>query len=172
MNNLTIIALVQMLISLVIAISIVYLLINYVNRFMLRKYKLEKMNTAYSIFLGGLLFTFGYIISAVVPAVISATRLVSGSYAATGEITLHTLKYALIFIATGMVVSTIITFLTVQVFNAFTKDKDELQEIANDNIGIAIVTTVVLIVISLFIREGFTLLLESMLPYPEVPKVF
>ena len=53
-----------------------------------------------------------------------------------------------------------------------TKDIDEFKEIKNNNIAIAIITATLIISISLLLKESVYLLLESFVPYPEIPRIF
>ena len=54
-------------------------------------------------------------------------------------------------------------------FSALTKKVNEFDEIKEGNVGVAIMVSVVIIVISLFCQGPFIYFLESMMPYPEIP---
>jgi hypothetical protein len=46
---------------------------------------------------------------------------------------------------------------------------DEFEEIRNNNIGVAIVVSVIIITLTMMCRSGVGLLIESIIPYPELP---
>ncbi|MEM6299434.1 MAG: DUF350 domain-containing protein, partial [Bacteroidota bacterium] len=47
---------------------------------------------------------------------------------------------------------------------------DEFEEIRQNNIAIGILTGVIMIVISMFVKDSVIQLMESLVPYPEVPR--
>ena len=53
-----------------------------------------------------------------------------------------------------------------------TKSINEFQEIKKNNIAVAILTATIIISISLLVKESMYLLLETFVPYPELPKIF
>jgi hypothetical protein len=46
-----------------------------------------------------------------------------------------------------------------------------MEEIRKGNIAVALIAAAILVVISLFVRDSVVFLLESMIPYPEVPNL-
>ena len=53
-----------------------------------------------------------------------------------------------------------------------TKDINEFEEIKKDNVSISIITAVIVIVMTLLVKDSIYLVLESFIPYPEVPDIF
>ena len=53
-----------------------------------------------------------------------------------------------------------------------TKNINEFQEIKKNNLAVAILTATIIISISLLVKESLYLLLETFVPYPEVPNIF
>jgi len=53
-----------------------------------------------------------------------------------------------------------------------TKNVNEFKEISKNNIAVSILTATIIISISLLVKESLYLLLESFVPYPDVPRFF
>jgi len=52
-----------------------------------------------------------------------------------------------------------------------TNNIDEFKELKNNNIAVALVTGIVIISISIIVKESVYLILESFIPYPEIPTI-
>ena len=50
-----------------------------------------------------------------------------------------------------------------------TRNINEFQEIKKNNIAVSIITAVVIVSISLLTKDSLYLILESFVPYPEIP---
>ena len=53
-----------------------------------------------------------------------------------------------------------------------TKDIDEFKEIKDNNIAVALITSIIVISISIMIKSSLYLMLESFVPYPDIPTIF
>jgi uncharacterized membrane protein YjfL (UPF0719 family) len=80
-------------------------------------------------------------------------------------------QYLLLFAGIGLAVSLLVNFVSLRLFNFLTRDVDEMEEIRKGNIAVALIAAAILVVISLFVRDSVVFLLESMIPYPEVPNL-
>ena len=65
-----------------------------------------------------------------------------------------------------------IIFLAIQLYTRMTKEINEFKEIEANNIAVAIVMGVIVISISLLIKESLYLMLETFVPYPEIPRIY
>ena len=57
---------------------------------------------------------------------------------------------------------TIINFLSIFLFTAMTKDVNEFHEIKENNIAVGLITAVIVISISILVKDSLYLLLESL----------
>ena len=89
-----------------------------------------------------------------------------------GSLILDGFKYSGLFL--GLMIFTIVfvIFISIKLFTYMTSDVDEFNEIQKDNISVAILTATIIISISLLIKESLYLLLESFVPYPDIPNIF
>jgi uncharacterized membrane protein YjfL (UPF0719 family) len=66
----------------------------------------------------------------------------------------------------------VVIFISIKLFTYMTTNIDEFKEIRKNNIAVAVLTATIVISISMLIKESLYLLLESFVPYPEIPNIF
>jgi len=76
-----------------------------------------------------------------------------------------------LYIAITYIVSILITFVGVAIYTYLTP-LNEFEEIQKNNIGVAIVLSVIVITLNMMSRSGVALLIESIIPYPTLPPAF
>lgn len=169
--NLILLALLQLTLSVLIGVLVLFVTYRILQRIFARQYTIEPGNRAFAIFSGAILLSVGYIISAVIQPLLSTFRLLHQQSEKTmfllGEFALYLVFFILISAAIALLVNLIGTGL----FTLFTKDVKEMEEISKDNISVAITVAVIIVVISLFVRDGVVFLLETLVPYPDVPQM-
>lgn len=169
--NLILLALLQLTLSVLIGVLVLFTTYRILQRIFARQYTIEPNNRAFAIFSGAILLSVGYIISAVIQPLLSTFRLLHQQSEKTmfllGEFALYLVFFILISAAIALLVNLIGTGL----FTLFTKDVKEMEEISKDNISVAITVAVIIVVISLFVRDGVVFLLETLVPYPDVPQM-
>ncbi|MBN1697485.1 MAG: DUF350 domain-containing protein [Spirochaetales bacterium] len=133
-------------------------------------YKIEQYNTSFAILIGGVLFSIGYFIKSIVEPLITTFRYLLGGREEIGEAIGTAVIYILIYFSLAFVFSFIVIVISFFLFTLFTQKLNEMEEIRNNNIAIGIILAVVIIVISLIVGDGFTLLTESIIPFPKLPK--
>jgi hypothetical protein len=126
-------------------------------------------NTACAILYSGILFSTGYIISGVSTPIIESVRIVAKMHK---NLFLEGSKYVFLFVLLGLMIAYIVNIVALSVFNFLTKDINEIQEIRQNNIAIAIVVATISVVVSLMVKDSAMFLLQAFVPYPDVPKVY
>ena len=81
------------------------------------------------------------------------------------------IKYLLMFLVLGYSFSIFIIFITYKLFSMLTGRLDEYDEILKNNIGVAILVAVLLIVVAMFTKTPFISFVESFIPYPKLPTI-
>jgi len=89
-----------------------------------------------------------------------------------GLLVLDGLKYTGLFLTIIIITIALVIFISIKLFTYMTKSINEFQEIKKNNIAVAILTATIIISISLLVKESMYLLLETFVPYPELPKIF
>ena len=76
------------------------------------------------------------------------------------------------FLVIGLVVALLVNYVSINLFNAFTPEKEELKEISENKYQYSFILAAILIVMSLFAREAYITLLDSLVPLPAMPRIF
>ncbi|PCJ63727.1 MAG: hypothetical protein COA58_15400 [Bacteroidetes bacterium] len=125
-------------------------------------------NTAYNILITGVLFSVGYVVSGVIQPIIDAFRLLSDTNISTAQLILQFVGYGGLYIAIAYISSIIISMIGVYTYTYMTP-LDELKEIKNNNIGVGLTVSIIIVVLALMTKGGIILLVESLVPYPDLP---
>lgn len=157
-------------ISIFIGIFILFLTYKSIDTLFKKKFQIELSNISFAIFTSSVLFSVAYLISGLKAPILNSLRLISENPNYDGSIITDGLKYTGLFLIVIIFAISFINFLSIKLFLFMTKNVDEFQEIANNNIAISIITATILISISILIKDSLYLLLESFVPYPETPR--
>lgn len=162
-KELFLLSLLEIGITIVIAIGILYGVLQFINRRWKVKYEVQEDNLAFTIFSGSLLFSVGYLLTGSIQPIINSLRTISQQYKG-GLLVLQSSKYVFLFIAIGVIIAALVNMISIFLFNLITPNVDELDSIRKGNIHTAIYLGIILILISLFVQEGYVLLLQSLMP--------
>lgn len=165
-------SLIEISISILFGVIILYLCYRFLDKLLKDKLKIKNDNISYSIFVSSILFSVAYLISGIKSPILNSLKLLIDNPEYEGIIILDGLKYSILFITIIVITILVVIFLSIFLFTIMTKDIDEFKEIKNNNIAIAIITATLIISISLLLKESVYLLLESFVPYPEIPRIF
>lgn len=174
MNNQLITSSFELLLSLLIGILCLYISHYIIVRIYTNRFgnKDPYKNNAFLIFLSGILFSVGYLISGVMTPLSTTIDMLNNNDFSTFDAMAAYTKYILLFCLIGLVLAGLINFLTYLLFTSLTHNLDELEEIKNGNIGVSILVSVISIIIAIFCREPFLIVLENFIPYPEINQIF
>jgi len=126
-------------------------------------------NMAFMIFLSGSIFGVAWLVYGITEPLDTTLVLLMSSSASTGQIIIEYSKFLGLFLLFGYTLGFGINYITFLLFSALTKKVNEFDEIKKGNVGVAMMVSVVIIVISLFCQAPFIYFLESLMPFPEVP---
>ncbi|MGZ3475571.1 MAG: DUF350 domain-containing protein [Polyangiales bacterium] len=132
--------------------------------------QLAKGNAAVGILQAACLISLGLLVSPAVQATFDAMDLLyRGQAIAPGMLGRFTL-YAFLHVGTALIVGAGVVTLGTFLFNRFTKDVDEMEEVRKGNIAPALTLGAVLIVMALMSGPGLRTVLDGLLPLPELPR--
>ena len=166
MNNFQFFALTQIVLSLVFGIATLFSTKYLLDKYFKKKYLKDTSSLSYVIFSVALMFSIGLIMSGITTPVVSLIRLIENEPSIVSKLSTF-LIYTLSFWGIGILISFISLFITMHIFISLT-DEDEFKDISQGKIPSILILSVVIIVISIFVKDSFSLLLESLLPYPEI----
>ncbi|RMG70941.1 MAG: DUF350 domain-containing protein [Bacteroidetes bacterium] len=167
--SLTLLALLQLSLAIVLGVGVLFGTYRLVRRIVYRGQTPEQPQTAFAVFSGAIMFSVGYLVSSVLEPLLSTFRSLSIGSAHPGQLFLDFCGYLSLFLLISSVIALLINLLGIFLFTRFTRDIDELQAIRANDLAAAISTGIIILVITLFAKESVVFLLESIVPYPEVP---
>ncbi|MEP0985776.1 DUF350 domain-containing protein [Ekhidna sp.] len=168
-SNIALLAIIEIISAITIGIFILaltYKLVQWVGR---KYYKIQDYNLSFSIFVSAIIISVGIMISGIVQPLISSFRLLNQQE--------DSFRLAFEYIATGAVYITIAYSATVLIglISTFLYSKltpiDEFEEIRKNNVGVSLIISSILITLTLLTKSGVILLIEAIIPYPELPPI-
>ncbi len=166
-------ALLQLGLSLFLVSLVAFSTFKIIKRLIMRKHHIElnNENLAFAWLASAIIFAVGYMVSGVIQPLLSVLRVLNARSDDALEVLVGTLKYSLLFIGLGFVIAFIVVLIGLYLFTWLNKKVDELKEIANNNQSVGIITGAIIIVVALLVKDSAVLLLESMVPYPDMPLI-
>ena len=165
-SKLTLLAIIEILSALSMGVAILattYLLLKYIGK---KRYGIEENNQAFGIVTAAILFSVGYMVSSVIHPLLSLFRIISTKSNDTFDLIFSFVGYGAIYISIAFVVALVVCWLGMVIYNYITPI-DEIQELKNNNLAVALVVGSIVITLSLMTHDGVELLIESFIPYPE-----
>lgn len=165
-SKLTLLALIEILSALSLGVAIMattYLLLKYVGK---KRYDINHTNQAFGIFMASVLFSVGYLVSGVIQPLLSLFRILS-TRESISTLLISFIGYGGVYIMIAYVVAVLVCLVGMLIYNYLTPI-DEIQELKNNNIAVALVVGSIIVTLSLMTRGGVELLIESFIPYPQM----
>ena len=165
--NIAILGLIHIISAVTIGIFILaltYLILKWVGK---KYYQINRGNQAYSIFTAAIMFSVGYMVSSVIQPLISSFRLMSSESGAFGMAFKYVGQGA-IYISIAYTAALLIGLISTALYAKLTPI-DEFKEIKNNNLGVALIVSSIIITLTLMSKDGVAMLIESIIPYPNIP---
>ena len=162
----------ELIISILIGVTLLYITYKIMDRFIRNKYKIGIDNTSYAIFSGSVLFSVGYMITGVKDPILNSLQLLESQAGYDGSPILDAIKYSALFIGLIVFLTALINLIAISLFMIMTVKVDELSEMKRKNVSVSIITAVIIISVSLMVKDSVYLILDAFVPYPEMPIIF
>ena len=153
--------------SVLLSVFVLYMTFSQVTRYFKKKFQFAWDNTAFAIFISGLIFSVGYLFEGVNQPMLSAISFIRGNAHLGGSVFLECSKYVGLFLFIGMIFSVIVSLTSIYLFTILTKMFDEFAEISKGNVAVSIILTTVIVTMSFICRDSLISILESFIPYPD-----
>ncbi len=167
-QKVTLLSLLEILSSLSCGILILFVTYRLLQIYGKKKLGLTDNNQAFQFFIASVLFSIGFILSGVIQPILNYYRIVSNSDISSFQLILSFIGTGAIYITISYLLSVVITIVGIGVY-MFMTPLDEIKEIKNNNVGVAVVLGAIVIVLALMCKDGIILLIESIVPYPNLP---
>lgn len=165
--NIALLALIEIFSAITIGIFILALTYKLVQFVGARYYGIKQFNLAYSIFTASIIISVGLMVSGVIQPLISSFRLLNNE-PDTFVLVFKFMGTGFIYIAIAYVAAVLIGLISTYLYSKITPI-DEFEEIRNDNVGVALILSAILITLTLLTKSGVMLLIEAIIPYPQLP---
>lgn len=142
------------------------------DRFIKKKFNITNDNLAFSVFSSSILFSVAYLISGIKAPILNSLRMLSNDGNYEGSLILDGFKYTLLFLIIILIAIGIVIYLSINLYTKMTKDVNEFKEIKVNNVAVSLIMATIIISISILIKESLYLMLETFVPYPDLPKIF
>ncbi len=132
---------------------------------------LKKGNIAVSIFAGAITICVLILVqSSILPSVNALRAMVLSSAKIHITMVLLSLGYFLVFYLISVVISVVVILLSIGIYMRATKKIDEIEEIKKNNIAVAVILSLVILGVMLFIKPSVSRLISSFVNYEMVDK--
>mgnify|MGYP006077062829 FL=1 len=142
------------------------------DRFIKKKYDIANDNLAFSVFSSSILFSVAYLISGIKAPILNSLRMLSNDGEYEGSLILDGFKYTSLFLIIILIAIGLVIYLSINLYTKMTKDVNEFNEIKANNVAVSLIMATIIISISILIKESLYLMLETFVPYPDLPKIF
>jgi uncharacterized membrane protein YjfL (UPF0719 family) len=168
-TNLLFLSVIHLAMAIFVGVLGLYFSYLFTNRVFRKKgFKIEINNIAFGIYMGSTMLSMGIVVSAAFSPSMSLLKILQKTSETTLSLFGNFTLYFLLFIAISMLISYIIIIVSTTFYSFLTKEIKEYTEIGQNNISIAIIMGVILIVIALFAKDSVTMIIESIIPYPKI----
>ena len=168
-KELIILGLIEIVSALTIGIFLLALTFKIVQWVGRKYYGIENYNLAYSIFTATIMISVGLMASSVIQPLISSFRLLDMQH--------NNFMLALRFLGTGAIyisiaysVAILIGLVSTFLYSKLTPI-NEFEEIRENNVGVALMISSIIITLTLLAKSGVELLIEAIIPYPAGPPI-
>ena len=163
-------SLMQLIASLIIGLTIVYMTLSFLQRRLIKKHDMQINNSAFAIFAAAILFCVGYLISGANQPFLNTVKIIQQNQGS--NFMLECVKYAGLFLFIGGLAALSIVFCSLFIYSSIMKGVKSMEEIKNNNLAVAIISAAIIIALTLIVRDNAVSLMESFIPYPTSPVVY
>jgi uncharacterized membrane protein YjfL (UPF0719 family) len=168
-SNLLFLSIIHLVMAIFVGVLVLYLSYIFTNKIFRKKgFNIEINNTAFGIYMGSIMLSMGIVVSAAYSPSMSLLKILQKTSDTTLSLFGNFILYFLLFIAISILVSYIIIIVSTTFYTLLTKEIKEYAEISQNNISIAIIMGVIIIVIALFAKDSTAMIIESIIPYPKI----
>jgi uncharacterized membrane protein YjfL (UPF0719 family) len=168
-SNLLLLSVIHLIMAIFVGVMVLYFSY-YFTSLIFRKKGLiiDKNNVAFGIFMSSIMLSVGIVVSSAYSPSMSLLQILQKTADTRLLLFLHFCMYFLLFLVIALMVSFIIIVISVKLYTFLTRNIDEIKEISQNNIQIALMTGVIIIVIAIFAKDSMAMIIEALIPYPKI----
>jgi uncharacterized membrane protein YjfL (UPF0719 family) len=167
--NLLLLSVIHLIMAIFVGVLVLYFSYYFTNRMFRKKgFLIEKNNIAFGIFMSAILLSVGIVVSSAYSPSMSLLQVLQKTCDTRISLFLHFSMYFLLFLTIALLVSFLINMVSIKLYTFLTRNIEEFEEISQNNIQIALMTGVIIIVIAIFAKDSMAMIIESLIPYPKI----
>ena len=155
-------AVLGLIIQLVIGLLTLYFAFSLSKTFFFKSWAVDTSNKAYMLVLSGILFSTVYLMSVASAPVLTTFKLLKLQYSG-ADFFMQQSRFTLVFLALAILIAFVNSFVGLKVLTKTIKEKEEIEA---GNLGVALLTVVVIVGLSLLSAEAMSYLFDFVIPYP------
>jgi uncharacterized membrane protein YjfL (UPF0719 family) len=163
---------IEVFIGLLFGILLCFVVFWLMRRLFTDKLDVKFDNLAFGILIGFVLLSVAEMVDASLHPAMDYTRRLINMGIPISELITKACLIIFCYFLSSTIVSMLIILLSFTLFSWLTVGLNEYEEIKNKNIAVAVISGVIMYVITRFIAGGMELVFQSFIPYPEMPRVF
>jgi len=171
-EKLLFLGLIDVFISMIFTVFVIWITYQVVQRIIFRNNTGEAGNASVAVLLSAIILCMGILIQESANPIMNAFRLFLNQDLSYQAIFLKMLKVMGIYLGMAVVFGFIINLIGILLFTSLTRNINEWQAIRENNISVAILTGVIIIVLTLAFKDVMSLIFESWVPYPTTPRFY
>ncbi|MFN5458477.1 MAG: DUF350 domain-containing protein [Bacteroidota bacterium] len=129
-------------------------------------------NLSISILISAILLSMGLLIEETATPIMNAFRLLLNQDLSYQAIFLKLLQVMGIYLGTALLFGFTSIIVGVILFTVLTRNVNEWKAIKENNLSVAIITAIMIIVLTLSVKNGLGLVFEAWVPYPATPRFY
>jgi len=168
-TNLLLLSVIHLIMAIFVGVLVLYFSYYFTSRIFSKKgFNIDKNNIAFGIFMSSIMLSVGIVVSSAYSPSMSLLQILQKTAESKLMLFFSFCMYFLLFLAIALLVSFIIIVISIKLYTLLTKNIDEIKEISQNNIQIALMTGVIIIVISIFAKDSMAMIIEALIPYPKI----
>ena len=165
-------ALLELFTSILIGVILLYLTYRVIEKIFIEKHNIQYNNIAVSIFSSSILFAVAFLINGIKSPIINSLRMIQSQANYDGNIVLDGFKYTGLFMFIVIITIIIVIITAIYLYTTMTRSVNEFKEIKEGNIAVSLIVGVIVISISIMVKDSLYFLLETFVPYPDVINIY
>jgi uncharacterized membrane protein YjfL (UPF0719 family) len=167
-KQIALLGIIELLSALSIGVVIMLLTYRLIKYYGIKRLHIEHSNVAYNVLVVSVLFSVGYVVSGAIEPLLDSFRLLSAKGISTTELISKFILQGFMYVSIAYISIMLICVLGVSIYTHMTP-LDELEEIRNNNVSVALIVGAIIIVMAMMTKGGIMVVLESLVPYPNLP---
>lgn len=164
--------LIDVFISMLFTVFIIWICHRIIHKLVFRNSNEESGNLAEAILFSSIILSMGMLIQETANPIMNAFRLFMNQDLSYQSIFFKLLKVMSIYLGMSLLFGFVVNFIGVILFTSLTRNINEWKAIRENNISVALITAIIVIVLTLSIKDGLGLIFESWVPYPTTPRFY